>query len=281
MDNGLAHELSVREIQLVSLEILKRIDAICKEQGLTYYLTYGTLIGAIRHNGFIPWDDDVDIAMPRKDYDALQCYFESHGAELQPLIALHNTKSRKLPFLITRITDTRYKQIGECSEDVPEMGAFVDVYPLDGLGSTEEEAIAEKKRCHSLSVAYLRSCNFSCHNKGNGLFKRIAKTARAALMRSPEYYENQLLLSCSNDIYESSSYIACKVWTVSRLSSVINPSCEFASVEYVPFEDMLAPVPAGFDSLLRRIYGDYMQLPPENERVGHHGYSIVKRGESD
>ena len=77
--------ISMQEVQKGSLEILKRIDKICAQLKLKYCLAYGTLIGAIRHKGFIPWDDDVDIMMPRKDYDTLVKYFIDHKDELKPL----------------------------------------------------------------------------------------------------------------------------------------------------------------------------------------------------
>lgn len=77
--------ISMKEVQKGSLEILKKIDEICNQLNLKYYLAYGTLIGAIRHKGFIPWDDDVDIMMPRKDYDSLVQYFIDHKEELKDL----------------------------------------------------------------------------------------------------------------------------------------------------------------------------------------------------
>ncbi|WP_038174358.1 LicD family protein, partial [Treponema pedis] len=79
-------ELSLKEIQEESLKILKLVDNICREQGFTYCLFYGTLIGAVRHNGFIPWDDDIDIAMPRNDYERLKQYFIVNKDKLMPYV---------------------------------------------------------------------------------------------------------------------------------------------------------------------------------------------------
>ena len=78
-------ELSLREVQLGELEILKRLDSICREQGLKYFLYAGTMIGAVRHKAFIPWDDDIDVAMPRRDYDRLMAWWDEHGAQEAPL----------------------------------------------------------------------------------------------------------------------------------------------------------------------------------------------------
>ncbi|WP_222931036.1 LicD family protein [Treponema phagedenis] len=81
-------ELSLREIQKESLKVLKLVDYICRQENLTYCLFYGTLIGAIRHNGFIPWDDDIDIVMPRNDYDKLKRYFIDNKDNLKPFVFL-------------------------------------------------------------------------------------------------------------------------------------------------------------------------------------------------
>ena len=85
------HELSLREVQLASLEILRKIDAVCSQEGIRYWAMYGTLIGAVRHHGFIPWDDDLDIAMPRPDYEKFLSWFRNHADEAQPLVALMDT----------------------------------------------------------------------------------------------------------------------------------------------------------------------------------------------
>ena len=101
-------ELSLQEIQKGSLEILRIVAKICDKQGLIYYLAYGTLIGAIRHKGFIPWDDDIDIWMPRNDYKKFIEYFIKHKDELKPyeLFSVYNNVD--YPYEISRISDNRY-----------------------------------------------------------------------------------------------------------------------------------------------------------------------------
>ena len=131
-------KLEIKEIQKVSLEILKKITDICEQEGLRYFLTYGTLIGAVRHKGYIPWDDDVDIAMPRPDYDKLLNYLAKNG---QDNLEVFNTNTcKKYPYMITRISDNRY-EIDMKNEEKYGMGVFIDIYPLDGLGKTPDEAL--------------------------------------------------------------------------------------------------------------------------------------------
>ena len=101
-------ELSLSEIQAGSLRILKTIDKVCNILNLRYFLAYGTLIGAIRHKNFIPWDDDIDIMMPRDDYKLLIDYFIKHKDELTPLELFSYYNNPKYPYMISRISDNRF-----------------------------------------------------------------------------------------------------------------------------------------------------------------------------
>ena len=132
-------ELSLREVQLGELEILKRLDSICREQGLKYFLYAGTMIGAVRHKAFIPWDDDIDVAMPRRDYDRLMAWWDEHGAQEAPLRMMNIHTNPKYIYTISRLCDTRYQVDYEGTREYG-LGLFVDIYPFDGCGSTQEEA---------------------------------------------------------------------------------------------------------------------------------------------
>ncbi len=119
-------ELNIRETQAVSLEILKKVADICEQNGLRYVLQYGTLLGAVRHKGYIPWDDDVDIMMPRPDYEALLAYFKEHASELDHLQFFEPRTCKDYPYMIGRISDDRY-QIDMDNEKPYGMGVFIDV----------------------------------------------------------------------------------------------------------------------------------------------------------
>lgn len=270
-------ELSLREIQLASLEILKRIDEICRKEGFRYWLAYGTLIGAVRHGGFIPWDDDLDIMMPRPDYEAFLKYCDSHKEQLQPLVALHNTSERKLPFLITRVSDTRFKMIGEAGCDVPEMGAFIDVYPLDGLGDDYNQAVELKAKCRNMTIPYCRAGNFQMMNAKTPRWKRVAKAAYSLLhgQQVAKAETAQATLLALHE-YEESVYVDAASWGQAGREPFVYKRADFESVSCV-FEGISMPIPKGFDAVLSVNYGDYMSLPPFEERVGKHSYKIIRR----
>ena len=133
--------LKIEEIQEVSLRILKRITSVCEEHGFRYTLAFGTLIGAIRHKGFIPWDDDVDILMPRPDYERFILYLTNHPIED---LKVFNWKCVKnYPLGITRICDMRYRVLENNFIDF-DHGIFVDVYPVDGLANSYNDVCYKK-----------------------------------------------------------------------------------------------------------------------------------------
>lgn len=267
-------ELSLEEIQQGCLRILKEIDAVCRKENIRYWVMYGTLIGTVRHHGFIPWDDDLDIVMPRSDYERFLVWFREHQGEMRPLVALDGYRN-ELPFLITRISDTTYKMIGEYGDEVPNLGVFVDVYPFDGCGDTIDEARKHKRQCMTESRRYLDAGNFAFNNCDAGMAKRLLKRVRADFLGDPGKYLERLHELSLQRSFDDSGYVSCLVWDWEM--SGIFPRSYFENSELLDFEGFGVPVPCGYDQILTADYGDYMQLPPEEERVGHHYYSIIKR----
>lgn len=140
-------KLQIKDCQNIELGILIKVDELCKKLGLRYYLIYGTLLGAVRHQGFIPWDDDLDIMMPRPDYKVLIDYFEAHKRDLFPFKAIYAWHDYKYSYGMTRITNMNYKlkYTQGCPFSTEDMGLFIDVYPYDGLGNDIKTAQAISK----------------------------------------------------------------------------------------------------------------------------------------
>ena len=269
-------ELTTREVQEASIGVLEFVGGICNKLGLRYWLAYGTAIGAVRHNGFIPWDDDIDICMPRRDYDTLLEYFNKHAHDLRPFAAIGPTPDNPTPFLITRISDMRYVMKGEFGDEA-RLGAFVDVYPLDGLGNDEQNARNHKQRMKKLANSYFRAGDWNYYNKDCAPVKRVIKRLIGALSGGAGNQYRRLMSEALEFDFETSEFVSVVI------GMTYMPFCRrewFDGTTMVSFEGIEAPLPSGYDKILNIFYGDYMQLPPESDRVGHHFYSLyrVKEG---
>ena len=123
-------EMSIDEIHEATLEILKVIDSIAKKLKIKYFMAYGSLIGVVRHKGFIPWDDDLDLMMLREDYEKFLVYFAEHEQELMPYKIFTNRNNKDYPNMIARVCNVNYPI--QVENEIPcGMGIFVDIYPID------------------------------------------------------------------------------------------------------------------------------------------------------
>jgi lipopolysaccharide cholinephosphotransferase len=270
-------ELSIEEIQRGSLEIMKKIDEICNQLNLNYFLIYGTLIGAIRHKGFIPWDDDLDIMMPRPDYDKLIEYFIKNEKELYPLKLFSNKNNNRYPYMISRISDVRYHLVVE-NEDDYGIGLFVDIYPIDGVGNNAKENKKVKiKAKYLVSLCYL-STRQKCVKDNTKTKLRLMLKFPAFLYakaRGKKYFENKLNDIVAKHPYKSCTYVGCTTWCPDMEKEVF-PKELLEKTIVVPFEQYHFRIPENYDKILRQVYGDYMELPPEKDRIGHHHYKAYR-----
>lgn len=271
-------ELSIREIQEISLEILHTIANICEEQHFRYALIYGTLIGAVRHHGYIPWDDDVDIMMPRSDYDRLLGYLKLHIQEYPNLRVFNREECSEYPYMITRISDERY--IIKMENEKPfGMGVFIDIYPYDGLGNTKEEAVKYGLKGDRLSsFCYQATRDHFAMETTTSIIRKIVKfpVFIYAKLRGKEYFQNKLDKLARVKEYDSSEYVGCVIW-LSWGEKDIFLRKWFDETILMPFDKYEFRVPKYYDEVLRHEYGDYMQLPPEKDRVGHHFFKVYKK----
>lgn len=272
-------QISMQEVQQGSLVILKKIDEICNQLNLKYCLAYGTLIGAIRHKGFIPWDDDVDIMMPRKDYDLLIQYFNEHGEELKPFEVINPQVNDKCPYTISRISDSRYK-LDVDNEDDYGIGLFVDVYPLDGVGNSVEEYTRLKNE----SSRYASMCFVATRQK---VKRENTKSNLKMLVKYPafvvgkilgkKFFMNHLYKMAANCDYGNSKYVGCIIWASDDGLRGIFPKEWFDEMIDVEFEGNMFKAPKEYDKVLTHGYGKYMELPPEKDRIAHHYYDAYKK----
>ena len=271
------NSLSMREIQNVSLEILKIVADVCDSQGLKYSLAWGTLIGAVRHHDYIPWDDDVDILMSRPDYCKLKEYFCSHADDLYPL-KLFDNETKDYPYELARICNNEYF-IDTCNEKSCGMGVFIDVYIMDGVGNTYEEAWKyASKMCKYPRLIFLATRKYYHFGATKGFFKRIFKffVFLYAKFMGKDYFERKMMSCINKNSYNSDKYVGCVTWCERPKYSVIKKT-EIEDLIEFQFGKYKFKGPREYDKYLRMWYGDYMQLPPEKDRIYHHLYKAYKK----
>lgn len=270
------HELSLREIQDSSLQILKKIDAICVAENLDYFVMYGTLIGTIRHKGFIPWDDDVDIMMPRADYNKLLSIIKSGAYENHNIKVLDTESNEKYPYMISRVIDPNYHVITDNEEDCG-MGTFVDVYPLDNIANSKLGALIKGRYYGWLSSLYFSSTrikNPSSLNSAKGIVKTFSYYLSKAIGKKVLY---KLLKNRSSTSNLTANYIGCVEWMTNDFKRNIFRRELLEGREVLPFEFIQVKVPKNYHTILSDYYGDYMSLPSKKDRVPHHLYRAYEK----
>ncbi|MFA5676233.1 MAG: LicD family protein [Christensenellales bacterium] len=257
----------IRELQLAELKILLDVDSFCREYGIPYFLAEGTLLGAIRHGGFIPWDDDVDIMMKREDYNRfLQIAPGALGEyyEVQHATTVENYWS---PFIKIRLIKggQKYRQ-QHIAHLTDNNGPCIDIFPLEYVPH-------KKSAAQTLQSVYIRYLRGMLSLK---LRLRAPKNIKqkAAKLLSVFYTVNGIheRLERTFNKYNGkpTGYIAALA-SYHKLKCQTVPARVYDKSVTVDFEGHMLPVPWQYDFLLTHIYGDYMTLPPQEERaVKHH-----------
>lgn len=249
--------LSLEEVKSVELGILDYIVSLCKENSIPYYLSYGSLLGAIRHKGFIPWDDDIDISLLRPDYDRLiKALTDSNNKRYK---LLHPSKKDYL-YSFSKVVDTKTKVVEDNIDNTNDMGVWVDVFPLDG--------VKKRKSFHAKILHFYNECRAAaiCQTLPSKYSKWMYLPWLCCRIIGPKFFLNRVVkLSQKYDVNEVSF--------VSHMPTAFRrqiPREIFNTTTKVEFEGRLYDAPSDYDAYLKLHYGaNYMQLPPIEYRVSH------------
>lgn len=256
-------KLSENEIKQNIFEILSAFAEYCDEHGLRYYLCGGTLLGAVRHKDFIPWDDDVDVIMPRPDYIRLQ-----HLLNQQCITAYYQLKCFEKGNAIHpfgKIIDTRTMVHTKCSNS--EQSLWIDIFPMDGVPEEQKECDAILKKAYRWKI--MRGRSTAKIGTGTTGWKAIFKIPFLIVPHVVGWksYTYRLDTLAKQYDFDECDYVAGITWS--------NGPCERMKKEdFLPYDDKefhgrMFHAPACWDFYLKGMYGDYMKLPPKNKRYAH------------
>lgn len=239
------------DVKKIELDILIHFADFCDKHQLKYFLTYGTLIGAVRHGGFIPWDDDIDVAMLRSDYEKLCSLLEAESAgENLEWLSLQNGKS-ELP--IGKLVN---KKTLACTPENYKLGIWIDVFPIDYYNKSVFVKNMNWRRVH------LGKATTKFGFDGKSIVKFILKILfcwKSKRQIAIEMERRAKKVPPSNTVCAS-------VWNFIKVDMDIS---EYDNPVEVEFEGHMFKTYRNYDNILRRIYGDYMQLPPLSKQKTH------------
>lgn len=255
----------------VDLDIVKEVVAICNKHGFTYYMLGGTMLGAIRHKGFIPWDDDIDLGIPRKDYDR---FLEVAPKELSAHLRMVNYHTDpEYHYYITRILDTETKVEEErIGNENRYTNASIDIFPIDGTPNNKM-----LRKIYFFRVLYHRALMSLCY-KDSIDRKRPRGTAEKVLLwvmerlpvekiTTPYKQKEKIDKLLRKQKVEGAKFIG-NIMGAYRTKEIV-PAEFYGKGKMYPFEDMELRGMGMADEYLKWTYGDYMQLPPEDKRKTH------------
>ena len=262
----------VRQIQDKMLDILAYFKEFCDANGLTFTLCGGTCLGAVRHGGFIPWDDDVDVFMLREDYEKLQGLWEKH-ADTQRYSCVRSNETINIHHSATEIKDNNTTFINRHSVDSDiNHGLMIDVIPIDGIPESGA------KRFFQMMNSMIYCCfNFQRLPEHKGKLTYYATKIALDVFRSPSI-RYRIWKSAERRIARYGTENCRLVASFGEGAGIMRmrfPTEWFRKPVMMDFEGHPMPVPSNVDEYLKISFGDYMQLPPEEERVARHSAVFI------
>ncbi len=264
---------TLKKIQEIEFDILQKIDIICRAHNLTYFAIGGSVLGAVRHQGFIPWDDDIDIGMPRKDYEAFLRFAAEELPEGYFLQTFFTEKNSPFYFAKVRKDNTRFVEYYIKDLDVHH-GLFVDIFPFDNVPDNDMLKKLHYRLCRIANHLYLSKalttvCSSRFERKDN--YKGfIRKLLHFMLLPVPKSLLFRMLDGCvrmfNNKSCSEISHIVRR-----RLRVKLD---DLYPLIYLPFGETQIPVPNNYDAYLTAQYGDYKNPPADGKRYEHLPYCI-------
>lgn len=267
--NSVISKENERLLKDCELNMLKALSEVCSKLNIQFFLVGGTLLGAVRHKGFIPWDDDIDVGMLRKDYDR----FVNEGQALLPeyYFLQTNKSDPQYPYNFAKLRDSRTAFVETVlkNRDINH-GVFLDIFPFDYYPEKKNDAIILELKKKFLTNRIQNDLYFEVPEKHSFVGTVMLILGRVFYPKAQKAIDAKEVLISDN---AASSLVTnyCGAWGKKE----IVPLAWLSEVCYLQFEDIMAPCPKYYKEYLKNVYGDYMKLPPEEKRVGHHFNEVI------
>lgn len=267
-------QLDLKQIREKELELLQHFDFFCKENGIRYYLSNGTLLGAVKYNGFIPWDDDIDVVMLRRDYDT---FISKYRDSEYVLFEYSRNSNFRYPFAKLSDPDTLLLE-SDIDNAVP-LGINIDIFPLDNIGSNYDKAKKYALYMHRLSMFLVFSKRKIKYIPSLGIFKNLLHISFGLLSKclKKDMYIRAIRKKAqkyANDV--DSRYVGSLCWSVYKEKEALSLEIFDKTVD-VSFEGKQYPAPGGYDIYLSSLYGDYRKDPQPEKQVSHHTFKVFQK----
>ena len=247
----------IQELRQIQMGILDNVHQFCEARGLRYFLSSGTLIGAVRHGGYIPWDDDIDIYMPRKDYEVfLQTFTDVNGV----YHAINPSTEPHYYYTFAKVVDLRTRMVEKETEGY-EIGVYMDIFPVDYVTDDlqeRERVFKQKKRLYKI-----RRCKISNSNPLNSQLAYLVYKHWPLTVHQIERIIRRLI------VLDTPTHTVCNMTEAGPKMKGCFPAEDIASSVDIEFEGRQYKTMVGYKDYLEHTYGDYMTLPPVEQRVTH------------
>ncbi len=270
-------KLSSNEIKEIELNILVEFDKLCKKNNLYYTLCGGTLLGAVRHKGFIPWDDDIDVLMPREDYERLLNDFNVDKTDLPKYMELANWKKGNMSFPFMKLVDKRTKIDSQYLDDNKSNKLWIDIFPIDG--NPEDEKKLNYLYRKSLFLRRILLIKMATVGEGKTKAKKIFKPFLKLLFLpiSNKYLCKKIDENARKYSFNDTAFIGGVLWGYGTCEKINKE--KYMSPKKMEFEGKMFNIPSNYDEYLSNLYGEYMKLPPEEKRITHDmvAYKMIRK----
>lgn len=259
--------LDAAGIRQRQLEMLDIFDGFCTSNGINYSLSGGSLLGAVRHKGFIPWDDDVDLMMPRPEYERFLASFNDSSSEIK---ALNYRVDPDFPRPFTKITDLHTRIVAR--NGISKYGIFLDLFPIDGQPDTEEETAVYVTEYERLNRLFYKKTPL--YRMSDNWFVKVKSAVRGLFFPPREETMDSIRKLIGKYPFGTTGF-AGAVMGGSRMGTHV-PDSVFMEFVRMEFEGRSISCIKDYDTYLSRMYGDYMTPPPPREQRTNHFGKVYK-----